>query len=79
MAESSGKTEFIALTWAGVFSLFASGFLLSAGIETFRQGSSPVPEIFLSIMFALFWRADAKAIMVNGSYVRRFLMWSRSN
>lgn len=78
MSESNGKSEFFALTWVGVVALFAAGFMLAQGIESWRHNEQSGGEFFLAIMFALFSRADAKSIMVSGTYVRRLLMWSRS-
>ena len=74
---SGTKSEFIALSWLGVASIFASGFMLADAINALRTGENAASAFFLMIVFALIARSDAGVGMEGGQYTRRYLSWRR--
>lgn len=71
------KDEFIPLTWFSVVAIFASGFMLSDAIDSIQAHTDPAAAFFLSFMFAVMARSDAKIRIQNGSYTRGWFMWRR--
>ncbi len=73
----NSRDEFVAIGWAGLLALFASGFMMAESLEAIAESGRPAGPILLTLIFALLARSDAKQFFGSGRWVRGSLTWRR--
>ena len=68
------KSEFVALSWAGVFGLAFAGFLLG---EAYKDHD--IMYVLIATLMVLVVRSDARTGFEGGSYKRGWFAWSKDD